>query len=234
MKARVSELYYEELGEAFDHYISPYDAQQRRRLIAALLPQDAATRTCIEIGCGTGSISESIKSWVATLTVSDLSAKMAEMVGERLDCPWSQQDACHITLPSESVDLVISSECIEHTPSPLDSLSEMARIVRPGGYVLITTPNKLWYPVMRTAQLAGIRKFQGNEIWLWPHEAIQTFQRCGLQIREVRGCHLFPWQLPLAKRLLPKLDGLGRWLYRFMINFGILAYKPTQSISENP
>jgi len=38
-------------------------------------------------------------------------------------------------------DLVVSLEVIEHLPAPLDHVREMLRVTRPGGLLVLTTPN---------------------------------------------------------------------------------------------
>jgi len=46
-----------------------------------------------------------------------------------------------IPLPDESVDLAMSTQVIEHIEDHQRAASEMARIVKPGGWVLITVPH---------------------------------------------------------------------------------------------
>jgi SAM-dependent methyltransferase len=46
-----------------------------------------------------------------------------------------------IPLPDNSVDVVVSFETIEHVPDPGRFLDECARVLAPGGRVVISTPN---------------------------------------------------------------------------------------------
>jgi SAM-dependent methyltransferase len=48
-------------------------------------------------------------------------------------------------VPSASFDVVVSSQTLEHVPKPWRWLPELARIVRPGGFVYVCTPNTLCY-----------------------------------------------------------------------------------------
>jgi len=43
--------------------------------------------------------------------------------------------------PDNSLDIVLSSEVVEHLPDPMPALKEMRQVLKPGGYAVITTPN---------------------------------------------------------------------------------------------
>src|SRR6185369_10631714 len=61
-----------------------------------------------------------------------------------------------IPLADESVDIVHAAEVIEHLVNPDLLLTEAARVLRPGGHAVITTPNlHAWYN--RVIFLAGIQ-----------------------------------------------------------------------------
>lgn len=226
-----SELYFEEIGDNFDRWMSAYDVRRRVVLIQSLLPARAREMTCLEVGCGTGAVTEAIAPLVGPMTVSDFSERLSRETGERLGTAWSRQDACAIDLPDASFDLIVSSECIEHTPDPRRALTEMARVAKPGGVIIVTSPNKLWYPVLLLSMALRIRRFAGNESWLSPAEAARALAGHGCGEIEISGCHLFPWQLPLARQVLPFFDRFGRGLHPVMINWGIRATR-LQSSSD--
>lgn len=205
--------------------MSSYDVERRIQLIRHLLPTNASRLSFVEIGCGTGRISAALKPLTRSYTVSDISAPLAKQTGERLGLPWRQIDACKIDLPDNSQDLVVSSECIEHVSDPLQAVSEFARVVRPGGYVVITSPNPLWFPVLKAAMAMGVRRFRGPENWVSVWNVRRHLQRHGFSSFRISGCHLFPWQLPAAKKILPYADRLGDRLFPLMINWGISAQK---------
>jgi SAM-dependent methyltransferase len=49
-------------------------------------------------------------------------------------------DGQQLPLASDSVDTVLSLEVLEHLPDPRSCVSEMARVLRPGGRLLLTVP----------------------------------------------------------------------------------------------
>jgi ubiquinone/menaquinone biosynthesis C-methylase UbiE len=49
-------------------------------------------------------------------------------------------DISNIPVENESFDVVLCTEVIEHVPFPIDVITETARILKPGGTLLITAP----------------------------------------------------------------------------------------------
>jgi 2-polyprenyl-3-methyl-5-hydroxy-6-metoxy-1,4-benzoquinol methylase len=161
--------------------------------------------------------------------VTDISETLATKTGSRIGVQSMQQDICSPNMPMESFDLLVSSECIEHTESPERALIEMSKLLKPGGFIIVTSPNRLWIPSIKIASWMRIRNFSGIENWLFPKTAIRTLQSQNLNITSVSGCHLFPWQIPFAPRVLPIFDRFGTLLYPVMINYGISAVKPAKA-----
>src|SRR5882672_9298828 len=139
--------YYEKLGDDFDKFISDYDVSRRIYLIFEyLLPkhQGSSKISVLEIGCGTGRISFEIHKRPWQLTVNDISSKLCQQVAHSLNCNYLVGDCLNLPCQDESYDMIISSECIEHTVNPWGALKEMKRVLKRGGWLTVTTPNKLW------------------------------------------------------------------------------------------
>lgn len=49
-------------------------------------------------------------------------------------------DIISIPLPDDSVDAIMCTEVLEHIPHPIAAIQEFSRLVRPGGYLLLTAP----------------------------------------------------------------------------------------------
>lgn len=49
-------------------------------------------------------------------------------------------DIVNIPLPDHSVDAIMCTEVLEHIPDPVAAIKEFGRLVKPGGYLLITAP----------------------------------------------------------------------------------------------
>lgn len=219
---RENEFYYEEMGAAFDRSMSPYDVERRAAVIADLFPSWTPRRT-LEVGCGTGAITRTFRHRVTELVVSDISQRLAQETASANDAVAQAADATNLTFNDASFDLVISSECIEHVPSPARAVGELLRVLEPGGHLILTTPNRLWLPLVLVAQRLRIRPFQGNESFLGTRELQSAVTAAGGDILRKTGCHLLPWQVPGIKPVLRRLDRFGDRLYPAMINQAVSA-----------
>lgn len=219
--------YFDSLGDKFDEYMSDYDVSRRQYLIFVdlLKLQKLTQKKVLEVGCGTGRFSEQIVDLGANLTVIDIGQDLVEKVCERVKCTGVVGDACNLPFDDETFEFVISSECIEHTSDPIKAITEMCRVCTPGGTICITTPNKLWYPVLLLSQKLAIRKFSGLEHWIYPCTARKVLRKQGFCDIKLSGCHLWPFQIKFSRKILTFLDRKGKYLYPFMINFGIMGGK---------
>jgi ubiquinone/menaquinone biosynthesis C-methylase UbiE len=49
-------------------------------------------------------------------------------------------DITSIPLPDQSVDAIMCTEVFEHIPDPIAAIKEFTRLLKPGGYLLLTAP----------------------------------------------------------------------------------------------
>jgi SAM-dependent methyltransferase len=65
----------------------------------------------------------------------------------------------HLELEDESVDVLTSVDVVEHLPNPRKAFVEFMRVLRPGGRILLITPNK-FHPPLFAARLLSHRTRQ--------------------------------------------------------------------------
>jgi 2-polyprenyl-3-methyl-5-hydroxy-6-metoxy-1,4-benzoquinol methylase len=222
------EYVHERLGTHFEEALSLYDTRRRMEvLIDQFLPGDSLKgKNVLEVGTGLGYFAERLVGRGAALTVVDLGPKLVENVRKRLNCQGYCADALSLTevFRPASFDVVLSSECIEHTPDPAKAVAEMLAVLKPGGLLSLSTPNLLWLPVVRSATALRLRPFDGLENFSTFRSLRNVIsENNGIVIKE-KGLHLFPFQIPMT-RLSTWVDEHCQFVRTAMINICILAKK---------
>lgn len=170
----------------------------------AVAPQEG--ERILELGCGTGYYTRAMLEAGAAVTATDYAAnylnQARELVGEHLAtrATFQTEDAQDLSLPDESFDKVLMTEVLEHLPLREVALHECARVLRPQGLLMITTPSR--YSPMNLAY--GIkRRVRGYDFNEHLHEyTVSGFQRT---VRE----HFAVEDLRFANYLVPyPLDSL--------------------------
>lgn len=126
-------------------------AGQDRRLgliTAAFQPIGAPPRV-LENGCGVGMYLEPLGRALGTSFVFGLEYdfERAAAAGRshrpvRVVCGAGEQ----LPYPDRCFDVILSNEVIEHVQDDRQALAEMARVLKPGGRLVLFCPNR-WYPV---------------------------------------------------------------------------------------
>lgn len=89
----------------------------------------------LEVGCGTGLILGRVASFARTAVGIDLSAGMLAKATER-GLAVSQGSATSLPIQDASVDVAYSFKVLAHVADIEGAMRELARVVRPGGWVL--------------------------------------------------------------------------------------------------
>jgi uncharacterized protein (TIRG00374 family) len=98
----------------------------------------------IDIGCGSGvQIKEIGKKGYSLAIGIDINLNAIRFARERSlpDTEFIIADAQYLPIKSSSADKIVCAEIIEHLKRPQNLVNEIARILKHGGAVVITTPN---------------------------------------------------------------------------------------------
>jgi 2-polyprenyl-6-hydroxyphenyl methylase/3-demethylubiquinone-9 3-methyltransferase len=141
------ESYPYDLDEVYgkiSNYGYAYAYQNRRRRTLRLLTDvlEPGARI-LDIAAGQGNFSLALAELGFDVTWNDLRADLADYVRlkyERGQLRFAPGNAFELQFPS-LFDAVLITEIIEHVAHPDDFLAKAAALVRPGGYIVMTTPN---------------------------------------------------------------------------------------------
>jgi SAM-dependent methyltransferase len=216
--------FYEDPGTTVSS--GPERARRQARMLAAVLAQRPGAQRIVDVGCGDGSATYLVSSLNARNTVIgvDWSATaLARARARGLLVVQGGIDAAGLPLPDGCADVVIMSELIEHLVDTDTAVDEVRRVLRPGGILLLSTPNlAAWFnrglvglgiqPVFSEVSLRGIYGRPGHEVVghlrLFTRRALVEFLAArGFRCERVLGApyHDVP-------RLLRPLDRLlSRW-----------------------
>ncbi len=120
---------------AFDSRLPPQRYWQRRRhgIVTAFAPRDGA---CLDVGCGSSRILSGLGD-VAGADICLRKLRWARKYGK----PLVNASTFDLPFVDEAFDCVISSEVIEHIPASERPFLEMRRVLRPGGSLVLGTPD---------------------------------------------------------------------------------------------
>jgi SAM-dependent methyltransferase len=123
---------------------SSYWFQHRNRAIARLADQAGITGPVWDIGAGNGAVSAHVQRRGGHVVAVEPEAEGAEVAAQRGVRPVivGRLEALH--LPAASLAAVGVFDVIEHLAEPNALLAEVARVLAPGGILLVTVPAYRW------------------------------------------------------------------------------------------
>ena len=115
-----------------------------------------AGRRVLDIACGEGYGSALLARRAAHVTGVDVSeqaiAHAKDAYGKLANAQFAVGTCTAIPAPDASIDVAISFETLEHIREQEQFLDQLARVLKPGGVLLISCPNKAEYTDKRGSQ----------------------------------------------------------------------------------
>jgi ubiquinone/menaquinone biosynthesis C-methylase UbiE len=198
-------------------------------------------KSVLEVGCGTGTDLLQFARGGALVTGLDLTPRSIEIVRRRFEVygyegQFAIGDAENLAFPGESFDLVYSFGVLHHTPDTERAISEVRRVLKPGGKAIVMlyhrtslyywgalmlkrgllggdlireTPSQMMSRYVEYSETGGrplVKAYTRNQA----RQLFRDFGRCEISVNQLtRG------ELGAAGARLP--EGFFQWLAR---NFG--------------
>lgn len=164
--------------------IKSFDIDWERRFLGEpvyQVIQSMGAARLLDVGAGTGRLVralEAAEGQPRPLIAVEPSRKMIEAAkGDHDQTCWVQSWSVPLPFPEGAFDFVSSLEILEFTPAPQDTLKELIRVLRPGGWLLVT--NRVgWQAPLILGKTFSREQFP------------KTLRSLGLTEVEV-----FPWQM---------------------------------------
>lgn len=95
----------------------------------------------LDIGCSTGIFLNGMRQWGWQVQGIELNSEIAEYARKRFDLQVFTGNLEHALFPGDSFDLVTLWDVLEHVYDPKSTLGEISRILRPGGWLVMSLPD---------------------------------------------------------------------------------------------
>lgn len=99
------------------------------------------TGKLLDVGCGGGRFLNRMKMRGWEVEGSDFDEQATQKVSARYGIKTHVGDLSQCALPANSFDVITMSQTIEHLYTPEATLHECLRLLKPGGLLVMTTPN---------------------------------------------------------------------------------------------
>ena len=185
--------------------------------VSGLLRNVPKGANVLDLGCGNGSFLACFQDQGWNLAGTDFSTTGIEIAKAShpginffvSDVEHAQAD---IAAQVGEVDVIVSTEVIEHLYSPREFLKTVCAVLKPGGYFVVTTP---YHGYLKNLMLAATGKLDKHFTVLWDHGHIKFWSRAsltlvlyeaGLKPLEFRGSGRTPYMWKSMVMLAQKPD----------------------------
>jgi SAM-dependent methyltransferase len=165
-----------------------------KRIAMGAVPAAAPGATALDVGCREGIQSAWLASRGYRVTGVDKEPRCAQGIEVDLDVG--------LPFPDAHFDVVWCSEVIEHLRDPARTVGELRRVTKPGGLMVLTTPNS-WFWLAWPLCLVGLtpRRVQNAD-----HKHFFSLRAVRRLFPAARIAGYFPYAL--VKRRIERLVGL--------------------------
>ena len=204
---------YKSLGEDAYKNCFTYSRMRLNNWLDRFLPESGAGTRLLDVGCGTGYHLARYRERGFEVAGIDGSEGMLGHAREaNPDIEFLQSDVDKIPYPDSSFDIVLSIEVLRYLPDISPCISEMARVLKPGGMCLVTAAPPLqanaYWPINRLSAAIKIgRLTQLKQFFHSSSRLKREFSNTGFDSVEVHGVYGGPmiWVEHLFPKLMPRL-----------------------------
>jgi len=176
------------------------------RKLAAIWPADYDGGPVLDVGCGTGAITRKLAESGQTIVGLDLSESFLCRAAAR-GLLAVAGDAHTLPFRSETFGAVVALDAIEHLFYPRVFMSEVRRVITPGGIFILEVPNHFnVFQRLDTVLGRGIIHYHHRKTgtttdpWSYPHirfpmfgDVLNIIGESGFRIELVRNVQFGPW-----------------------------------------
>ena len=207
-----------------------------RSYMRFLIPEG---RRVLELGCGTGSLLNSLEPEYGVGI--DLSSRMIEQAQKSFpNYKFVQGDIEQANTYSKikgPFDAIILSDLLGNLSDVQSTLEQLKKICSPDTRIIISYYSPLWEPILRLAQVFGMRMPQPELTWLSSKDISSFLELAGLQVIKCEWRQLLPKRMlgigPLINKYLSTLPGFRVFCLRHYVVARVEPNKKLKSLSSS-
>lgn len=165
----------------FDHVADQWDSMRQSFFTVAVREKAfqmagvAAGKIAADIGAGTGFVTEGLVAQGLQVIAVDESEAMLSQMKQRFayhpGIAYRVGESEALPIDNKSVDYVFANMYLHHVASPRKAIKEMARILKPGGKLVITDLDEHSFTFLQTEHHDRWMGFQRDDLRKWLSDA---------------------------------------------------------------
>jgi SAM-dependent methyltransferase len=183
---------------------NPFIRYTEGRRVSEILAAVGGAERVADVGCGEGYVLARIQAPQAVgVDISKAAMLMAAKLtgAKRASTTLVRADGECLPFQDSFFDAAVCSEMLEHTPNPAKVVSELARVTRPGGRVVLTIPNEplinaikgmAWNLGIFNLVFPGVPRRQDEEWHLHSFDLGMLRKLCGRALK-IEAVHCVPF-----------------------------------------
>lgn len=165
-----SKDYFEKVADQWDRMRKSFFSEKIRK-VAVAKADIRAGKLAADIGAGTGFVTEELVHNGLKVIAVDQSEAMLEEMKKKFGLSGSVEyrigEFNNLPMQDESVDYVFANMFLHHVDVPQVAIEEMARILKPGGKVVITDMDEHEFEFLKQEQHDRWMGFEREDVVRW-------------------------------------------------------------------
>lgn len=173
-----------------DHHNAAHD-ELARFTLETIWPTSLRGMTVADVGCGGGALLDHVRGLASKIVAIDPSENFAPSLKSRGYDYFPSAAAASVDYAGK-VDIVLSTQVIEHVDDPLIFLSGIASLLTPDGVAVISTPNRREILMELLSDTFTPFFYRTQHRWAFDASSLgYAAKRSGLKVDELRHVHRY-------------------------------------------
>lgn len=214
--------YIQTITEHAGQLMSDLEINWRVESVLNSVINNAHGSTCLEIGGADGPMTPTLERMFGTTISLDYSKeflKRIEAKTQKAICIFS--DAHFLPIQDNTIDTIVCSEVLEHTTIPTQFLTELNRVIKKDGVIILSVPNETRFTIRKKGISKNIIAGNTHINFYTPETLQEILYRTGFDVVEIKGL------LPSVHSLKGLIFNMLRFIYYgFYGSFILCTLKP--------